>query len=152
MGVFQTCLLLYSALAGSFFAAFSPSRRWSARKASMSPEAIKEYEQEKNELGLSHGCAVSLSGAWEIVHLYLVEPFYVIWAVLVHVQPLGLAYGALAIIVVRMVLLCAAFAIPFPKTSASPSSSTMYWLGVVVWSLPTLYLWFLFGVVIGLVH
>lgn len=151
MTVFHVCVLLYCALAGSFFAVFSPSRRWSVRKASMSPEAIKEYEQEKNELGLSHGCAVSLAGAWEIVQLYLIEPVYVIWAILVHVQPLGLAYGALAIIVVRTLLLLAAFAVPFPQTSASPSS-VMYWLGVVVWSLPTLYLWFLFGVVIGLLR
>lgn len=27
-----------------------------------------------------------------------------------------------------------------------------YWLGVVVWSLPTIYLWVLFAVMVGLVR
>lgn len=151
MTVFQTCVLLYCALAGSFFAAFSPARRLSERKAKMSPEEIAEYHQQKNEFGLSHGCATSLVGMWEIAHLYLIEPIYVIWAISIPIEPRGLAYGALSIIVVRTFLLLAAFVVPFPKTSET-RFSWEYWIGAVVWSLPTLYLWFLLTVVIGLVR
>ena len=37
MTVFQTCILLYCALASSLFAAFRPSHRWGARKVSVVP-------------------------------------------------------------------------------------------------------------------
>src|SRR5437667_1211745 len=133
MTVFQTCLLLYCASLGSFFAAFSPSRRFSKRKATMSPEELVEYNQQKNEFGLSHSCATGLAGMWEIAHLYLVEPLYVIWAISIPIEPRGLAYGALSIIVVRTFLLFITFVIPSPKTRET-RFSWGYWIGAVVWS------------------
>lgn len=151
MTVFQTCLLLYCTLAGTFFAAFSPARRLSKRKATMSPEELTSYNQQKNEFGLSHSCVTSLVGMWQIAHLYLVEPLYVIWAISIPIEPRGLAYVALCIIVIRTFLLFASFVVSFPKTSNETRFSWGYWIGAVVWSLPTLYLWFLLAVVIGLV-
>jgi len=118
MTVFQTGVLLYCASLGSFFAAFSPARRLSKRKATMSPEEFAEYNQQKNEFGLSHGCVTSLEGMCQIAHLYLIEPLYVIWAISIPIEPRGLAYGALCIIVVRTLLLLASFVVSFPKTSS----------------------------------
>ncbi|GHP00683.1 hypothetical protein KSF_107300 [Reticulibacter mediterranei] len=147
MTVWQTILLFYCALAGLFFVVHSPAQQLSERKATMSPEAYAEYLQQKNEFGLPRGCATSLVGMWEIAHLYFIEPAYVIWACAVPIEPHGLAYSALLLIVVRSLLLLAAFLVPFPKAHATRSWTS--WVIRGIWHLPTLYLWFLLIVVIG---
>lgn len=151
MNVLQTLVLLYCALSGLFLVAYGPSRRWRSQTKGMSADEITAYKQQKNEMGMSHGCAYQLMGLAELAQNYVIEPAYVIWAILTPIQPVGLAYAALAIFVLKIAILLLTFLVRMP-TSDDPTSSVYYWIGVVFWSTPTLYLWFLLFVMIGLVR
>ena len=151
MNVIQTLVLLYCSLSGLYLVAYGPSRRWRSQTKGMNPAEITAYKQEKNEVGISHGCAYQLMGLAELAQNYIIEPAYVIWAILTPIQPVGLAYTALAIFILKTATLLLTLLVRM-QPSDHPTSSIYYWIGVAFWATPTLYLWFLLLAMIGLVR
>ena len=115
------------------------------------PQEIADYKAQKTGMGVSIGRLQRIVSLAELAYQYVVEPAYIVWAIFVPVHPSGLAYAALAIVLVKIVSQVAVFLASAPK--AEPVvNSPFHWIGVVVWSFPTLYLWFLLIVMIGLVR
>lgn len=148
----QAFVLLVWAFIGLSLAMFSPSRRFYMRAVGLSDDEATELLGQKDEAGLSWGCRLFPGLILEIVQLVLVEPGYTLWAIFAHMQPTWLAYGVLSLVVLHGIDELVLFAIRKRGAGVYPPLSWFSWTKEAVFSLPSLYLWFLLFAMIGLIR
>ena len=140
-------LAFFCASMSFLFALLYPLRRWKQFLLSTDVHVRTRYNQ-RNILGLTNGCMWSLLAWMEVLVVFILEPSCVIWALVEPERLHWLAYGVFCIIVLRASLVYSVFS--HPRRGNTPIWMSRYW--VLLWVLPSLYFWYFFLVMLGLVR
>ena len=146
MNVFLTFVLLAFAFHGLVLVVFSPDYFLRRELGGKPREDLNTYLR---QVGYMKSCRIFLNILGLYVQSLIIEPGYAIWAILSHTAPLYLAYGSLAISLLNMANYFFSAAV-FRKRGVYAPITWWYWVQVAVFALPTVYLWFLFARMIGL--
>lgn len=154
MNTTQAFLLLMWAIIGLLLVVFSPTRRFRAQVGGLSNEEVTLVLRQKDEQGIPYGCRCLPGWLLELVQTVVVEPIYLLWSLLSHVGQREIAYGALAALLVNVVLVSIITHIVRKVRGGGlyPKITWVTWICIFIASLPTLYLWYLFFVVIGIIR
>jgi hypothetical protein len=152
MNVAQTFLLLIWAIIGLSLVLLSPSRRIQKEVGGFSDAEVDAVLRQKDEKGLTLGCRRLPGLLLELVQTYGVELVYLLWGLLAHIGQKEFAYGALAAFLINKLHALVAFTIRKARNHPHPKITWSTWVLAFIASLPTLYLWYLFFVVIGILR
>lgn len=152
MSTVQTWCLLFWAVVGWCLVVFSPIRKSNAEMQGLTPsEAAERIKQARaNEETPGTGCRRIAGGLLEVIQTALVEPGYLLWALLNHIGSRQIALIDLSIVVGNVVI--SVLVVAVSKQVRFPKMTWWYWVKVFVFSLPSLYLWYLFLVIIGVMR
>ncbi|HLZ62136.1 MAG TPA: hypothetical protein VKR06_34765 [Ktedonosporobacter sp.] len=148
MNVAQPFLLLMWVITGLCLVLVSPSRRFRKEVGGLSNAEVSTLLRQKDQ-GLTLGCRRLPGLLLESVQTIVVEPVYLLWGLLAHVGQKEFAYGALAAVLVNVLLSIVAYIIRKARSQFYPKITWSTWIWTCIASLPTLYLWYLFFVVVG---
>lgn len=148
MSTLQTWFLLFWAIVGLGLVVFSPSRKINAKMSGLTPtEATLHAQQARTNGEKTISCGWVLAWLLEIAQTVVVEPGYLLWALLNHVGTRQIALVDLIIVLGNVFITMALWATG--KRVVFPKITWFYWVKVFIFSLPTAFLWYLFLVAIG---
>ena len=165
MNAFWTFLLFVAAFVGTTKLLGSPIKKlvsWANGKRKKEiDEDVEEWIEEKGTgAALVTGCGFLLYLLVSVFYTFVVEPAFVIAAIINHLGNLYIAYAMLAIVAVSWILsiksIKLASQVSVSEKEANPDEiveiNISFWSRIqgLLFSLPTLYLWYVFFVVIGI--
>ena len=147
----QIGILLFWACIGTCLVFCSPGRAMLKEVQGMTREQVRLLLNQKNASDIPQGCAILPGCLLELVQTFIVEAFYPIHALVAHLGSSTIAKWALVIVLSNLVHGLIEHKLK-GGTYVYPALDAFYWFKVVLFALPTLYLWYLFAVLIGAIH
>lgn len=152
MTVTQTFFLLMWAIIGLCLVVFSPSRRFMKGEGGNADTEVTALLQPKDAQGIMLEGCLWAGLLLEFIQTIVVEPAYFLWGLLTHVGQKEFAYGALAGLLLNVLLSIVDYLVSKARHQRYPQITWFTWLVTCIAALPTLYLWYLFCVLVGLAH
>ena len=148
MSTIQTMFLMCWAALDLGLVIFNPSLRFACAVQGMPKEAVKKQWAQQHG---AEGCNLAAGMLLELFVTLVVEPGYLLWALCAHMGSPQIALGVGGILVANL-LTTLNFQVRDRKKATYPILTTVRWLGIWFFTIPTLYPWYLLLAVIGIVH
>jgi hypothetical protein len=151
--IVQIGVLLFCACIGTCLVFFSPGRAMLNKTQGMTRDQVDILLQQKNASGIPWAYALMPGLLLELAQTFIVEAFYPFRALQTHLGSNVIARGSLVIVLSNLVYGLIEYKLRTKGgTYIYQTLDAFYWFKVMLFALPTLYLWYLFAVLIGAVR